>query len=526
MKYEKNVKKILVLILFTLIITGISGCIDINTHNGEDKTDENMLFIAFGIDRFDGFYPWIEFLNDQSTKINSNIFNCLVEFDETYKIVPALAVSWNNPNNLTWRFNLRKDVKFHNGNNFTAEDVNYSIDIIKEDKNNTLYGILPMVKEVRIINDFMVDIITIEPYPILLNKLANVYILSKNYQKNTTSEIPVGTGAYKFSEYLENNHMILERFDSYWRKQPKFQNVTIKFIDDYQERLNSLINRKVEMIDFILPDSIEELSQIEGIKTLNFLSQVVTYLSFDFRENDSSYINGKKNPFSNAQVRKAIYHAIDINEIIGDVFYDFAESASQFVTPYIFGYNPDLEGHPYNLERAHEYMNDAGYENGFEVVLDTTTLSANRVNVSKTIANQLSEINISVKLNILEGNDFYSKIMNRNSSFYLVGWQVDSGDAGEIFDNILRSVDIDNGFGTYNFGNYSNPEIDRIAANIFCNMNTDERLNLMQEGFTIAIEDVACVPLYIYKGATAMINEISWQPRADGLIKFEDIDIR
>ncbi|UCF13349.1 MAG: hypothetical protein JSW06_03585, partial [Thermoplasmatales archaeon] len=115
MKYEKNLKKILALILCTIIVTGISGCIDSNIDTGEDKTEEDVFAIAFGIDRFNGFYPWIDILNDQTSNINSNIFNCLVEFDETFKIIPALAETWNNPDNLTWRFNLRKNVKFHNG---------------------------------------------------------------------------------------------------------------------------------------------------------------------------------------------------------------------------------------------------------------------------------------------------------------------------------------------------------------------------------------------------------------------------
>jgi peptide/nickel transport system substrate-binding protein len=477
MKYEKNAKKILDLILCIITVTGISGCIDTNTNNGENKTEEYMLAIAFGIDRFNGFYPWTDILNDQTSNINSNIFNCLVEFDEIFKIIPALAETWSNPDNLTWRFNLRKNVKFHNGNNFSAEDVKYSIDLIKGDKNNT------------------------------------------------TIKQPIGTGAYKFSEYLENDHLILERFDDYWMKTPRFQNVTLKFIDEYNERLNALVNGQVDILDFVLPESVDELSQIEGIKTQTFLHQVVTYLSFDFRENDSCCFKGEKNPFSDVRVRKAIYYAINIDEIIENVFYGYAEPASQLVTSYIFGYNPEVERLSYNLEKARQFMKDAGYENGFEVVLDTSTVSANRVNVSERIADQLLRINITVILNVLSSDDFYTKITNRNSSFYIVGWLVDSGDAGEIFDNILRSADINNGFGTFNFGNYSNPDIDKIADDIMYNMKTGERLDLMQYGFTIAMDDFVCVPLYIYKGISAMINEISWQPRADGLIKLEDIDI-
>jgi peptide/nickel transport system substrate-binding protein len=200
MKYIKNIKKIFLLILTILVLINFSGCINYND-NYDDKTDQKNLVIAFGMDRFNGFYPWFDFLNDQTLTINSNIYNILVEFDETFKIIPSLARSWNNPDNLTWRFNLRQDVKFHNGYNFTAEDVKYSIELIIADKNNSFYGFLSMIEEVIIHDDFIVDIVTFEPYPILLNKIANIYIISKNYHENLKEIYPVGTGAYKFVDY-------------------------------------------------------------------------------------------------------------------------------------------------------------------------------------------------------------------------------------------------------------------------------------------------------------------------------------
>ena len=115
-------------------------------------------------------------------------------------------------------------------------------------------------------------------------------------------------------------------------------------------------------------------------------------------------------------------------------------------------------------------MKDAGYEDGFEIILDCREGEV-RENASRIIADQLSLINITVEVNILPRSDFFSKISNRNSSFYFVGWAFDSGYAGEIFDNILRSVDIENGFGFSNFGNYSNQVIDSIAKDIFYNMD-------------------------------------------------------
>jgi len=503
-----NQELLVIGIIICLVFINLTGCIT------NDKNDFD-LNIALGNDIFNGFYPWMGFINYQTLSINSNIFNSLVEFDEIFKIVPTLAESWNNPNNITWRFNLRKDVKFHNGYNFSAEDVKYSIELIKGDKNNTLYNFLSMVKEVIIVNNFTVDIVTIEPYPILLNKLVYIFIISKQCHEELSNNNPIGTGPYKFSEYSKNNYLVLERFGGYWKEKPEFQKVTFKFFDHYEDKLNTFLEGNADVMDIIDPYDYDNLSQKPGIEILPFTFNTVTYLSFNFEENT---------PFSDVCVRKAIYHAINIDEIIKNGTDGYAKPASQFVSEYIFGYNPEIKRLSFDLEKARRYMKDAGYEDGFEIIIDCREGEV-RENVSRIIADQLSQINITVEVNILPRSDFFSKISNRNSSFYFVGWAIDSGDAGEIFDNILRSIDIENGFGFSNFGNYSNPEIDRIADDIFYNLNTMERLNLMQEGFAIAMEDVACIPLYILKGFSVIIDGISWSVRADGLIKIENFKI-
>jgi len=495
-----------------LFFLGISGCID---EEIENKTDGFDLNIAYGQDVFNGFYPWVDFINPQTLSINSNIFNSLVEFGERYQIIPALAESWNNPDKLTWRFYLKNDVKFHNGDIFSADDVKYSIELIKGDKNNTLYSYLTMIKEVIIVNDFTVDIVTLEHYPLLLNKLVYIFMVSKQNHEEISNGNPIGTGAYRFSEYLKDNHLVLERFEGYWGKKPEFQKVTFKFFNDYEDQLNNFLEGNADIINSIDPNDYDNLSKIPGVKILPFTFNTVTYLGFNFVEN---------NPFLDLRVRKAVYHAINIDEIIENALDGYAEPASQFVTQYIFGYNPEIKRLSYDLNKARQYMKDAGYEEGFEITLDCRE-SEIRENASRMIADQLSLINITVEVNILSSSDFYSKISNRESLCYFVGWATDSADAGEIFDNILRSVDFENGFGLSNFGNYSNQMVDEIAENISYNMNPVVRLDLMKEGFAIAMEDVVCVPLYILKGYCVVRDEFSLPIRADGLIKIENVKI-
>ena len=253
----------------------------------------------------------------------------------------------------------------------------------------------------------------------------------------------------------------------------------------------------------------------------------VVFLSFDFRENDSVAFKGEKNPLADVRVRKAIYNAINVTYIIDNVLNgsDFAEPASQFVSPLIFGYNPNIERLPYDLDKAKELMKEAGYEDGFELVLDCPEESYDQKRICEVLQTQLSEI-IEVKLNFMPIGDFYMKIGTRNSSFYTIGWLVATGDGGEIFDYMIRTVDQESGVGTYNLGYYSNPEVDRIGENISHILDPEERLELMQEGFRIAMEDVAWVPLYVPKCVYGIADYVAWDPRSDMMMAVEEIGFK
>jgi peptide/nickel transport system substrate-binding protein len=455
-----------------------------------------------------------------------NIFNALVEFDQILRTKPKLATSWNNPDNLTWRFYLREGVKFHNGYNFTAEDVKYTIDLIKGNESHVLRDLLVSVRAVEIVDDYTVDIITEKPCPILLNKLVDIPIASKKYLEKTTDKWPIGTGAYKLVEYVPDEHVQLERFDDYWN-QPEVKNVTFKIIEDEEDMKNATISGEIEIANHILPRYYDEISNCSDLQVGRCSQPTVFFMSFDFRENDSVGFKGEKNPLSDVRVRKAIYHAINVTYIIDNVLNgsNFAEPASQFVTPLIFGYNPDIQRLPYNIETAKELMKEAGYEDGFELVLDCHEESRNQKRISEIIQSQLSEI-IDLKLNFLSIEDYYMKLGARNSSFYSIGWLAATGDGSEIFDYMIRTVDHEAGVGTYNLGYYSNPEVDRIGENISHILKPKDRLKLMQEGFKIAMEDVAWIPLYIPKCVYGMMDYIAWEPGFSMMISVENVGFK
>lgn len=508
--------------IFIILTLVFSGCVN-NIENGEESSTKDSIVIGINQDVF-GFHPWMETLDATSISVNKNIFNTLVGVDEIYRFTPELAKSWNNPDNLTWRFYLRENVKFHNGINFTAQDVNYTINIIKSNTSNIFNELIINIKEVIIIDNYTLDIKTIKPCPTLLNKLIDIMIISKEYQEKSSTKWPIGTGAYKFVEQTPGEHIILERFDNYWKGLPNIKTVKFKVIEESIQRKNALINKSIDIAETIYPEYYDELSSLEGIMIKNVDTPTVYYLSFDFRKNNSTWID-EVNPFSYIEIRKAIYHSINISEIIDKYLYGYGTEISQFVTPLIFGYNPDIERAPYNLTIARQLIKDVGFESGFYVSLDCPDENLMK-NISNEIVKQLSEINITVNLNILSIYDWLNKMYTKNTSFYLSGWIPSGVDGGEIYDYLLRSVDDENNIGSFNAGYYSNPEVDRIGEEITFTMDYEKRLQLIQQGFAIAMEEIAWIPLFSIQWLYGTSDDIEFNPRPDLNMKVEEIKFK
>jgi peptide/nickel transport system substrate-binding protein len=524
MNKENRFKNLVLILTCVLFFSSLSGCI--NNKSNENETIRESLVIGI-IDNIYGFQPWLLSYDTNTMNINMNIFNSLVEFDNIFRTKPKLATSWNNPDNLTWRFYLRDNVKFHNGYTFTAEDVKFTIENIKANQTHVLRDLLLTIKEVNIIDNYTIDIKTDEPCPVLLNKLIDVPIVSKKYVEETKERWPIGTGAYKLVEYVEDEYIKLESFDDYWDQPVEVKEVTFKIIRDHVEMKYAVVSGEIDIASHILPIYYNDLLNASGITVCRYTQPTVMYLGFDFRENNSAGFKGQKNPLSDVKVRKAIYQSINVSYIIDNVLNgsEFAETASQFVSPLIFGYNPNIQRLPYDPEASKELMRQAGYEDGFELRLDCIKGIYSQEKICEIVKNQLSDI-IDIDINYMEIEEHFMRMHERNSSFYLTGWLTGSGDGGEVFDYLLRTVNQDIGIGTYNSGCYSNPQVDSIGENISRILDPEDRLILMQEGFRIAMDDIACIPIYIPKCIVAIADYVAWAPRHDSMIRVEEIGFK
>jgi peptide/nickel transport system substrate-binding protein len=508
-------------LLGSIIVTSLfSGCTTQKLFESGISEEGNDLVIGLLMDTL-GFHPWMEAYDIETMSVNSNIFNSLVEFDKDFRITPSLATSWNNPDNLTWRFHLREGVTFHNGYSFSAEDVKYTIELIQNDETSVLRDLIASITNVTIIDNYTIDIRTDQPNPILLNKLVDIFIVSKQYQEETTDHWPIGTGAFQLKEYSKDDYILLERFDEYWKGAPEVRRINFKIFHDYEIRKSAFLNKTIDICG-VHPDDYAAFSSTPGIRLQTISSPTVFYLSFNFRPTIIQDSQEVVNPVANLSVRKAIYHAINIDNIIDTIFNGFDTPASQFVTPLIFGYNPEIQRLPYNVTQAQQLMKDAGYQDGFEIEFDCTD-DNETLELCEEFVNYLADINITLKLNPVSVNEYYNRIDSGESSFYMIGWLASTADGGEIFDYLLRTNDPENAVGSYNSGGYSNSEVDRVGEKISTLMDPEERLQLMQEGFALAMDDVAWIPLLIPQEIFATQDYIDYTPRGDLSYKVEEI---
>jgi peptide/nickel transport system substrate-binding protein len=509
--------KVLAIISFFILLNSIlAGCIN----PSDDDVNEVSIVIGMHSD-ISGFYPFTDSRDTNTVTVNRNIYSTLVEIEkESYNYIPALAENWNNPDNLTWRFYLRKNITFHNGYKFTSEDVKFSIEYMNK---SSYYGTeLSPISDIILLDDYTIDIKTKEPYPTLLNKLLTLFIISKKYiQENNemNASIPIGTGAYLYKEYKPMDHITLERYDEYWKKKSDVKTIIFKIFNNTDESKNAFMNYSVNIIPISF-ENIETILERENVTIKSVNSPGIVYLSFDFRENNSYGFKEEINPLSNLSVRKAFYHAINIEELIDVFFNNSVKPASQFVTDYVFGFNSNIKRLPFNLTLANKYMNDSGYSNGFSIVIDCIDTNAS-IDFCNLIANQLSKINVNVTLNPLPIFEYYSKLYYKNTSFYIMSWN--AIDADQIINSFLHTPDGE--LGGANYGYYSNDQIDNFSKKISHTIDPKIRKELIHTVFSIATEDIAWIPLYSYIAYYAMDSKIHWNPRPSLFLWVEDIEI-
>jgi len=440
-----------------------------------------------------GFYPAGED-ETYTFQVNRHIFEPLVAMDRNMRVVPALASSWINLDDTTWLFTLRSDVKFHDGSNFTAADVKFTIDkALKEEIPSTM-PYLASIKSVEAIDDSKVEIKTTSSNPVLLNQLAQVLILSKNYKEG---ENPNGTGPYKFASYDKGKTISLVANENYYGGAPKVKKAVFKVIEDEEERISDLKSGAVDVAIYgFQKDATSEITADANLDSRSVSSVVVSVL----------LMNQSKGDLTKKEVRQAIRKALNLETIASKVI-SGAKPASQLVSQLIFGFNPDIKVVQQDQETAKATLAQSTLANEKLTMIDLPGSEE----VDKEIVAELKSAGVNVQLETVDAEQVFARLSKGDFAFLRTSFSSDTGDAFDALSSLVHSPDPEKNLGSYNFG-YTNKEVDKLIDDSQV-LDQNTRQQKLQEAMKIAMEEVAAIPLYIVDYKSGVRKNIVWQPR-------------
>ena len=471
-------KKILVVLASMVLL--FTGC---GEKNGAKKVKEELIIAQDGESKSldihqgnDGF----------SLRANRLIYSRLVEADENMQIHPGLAESWQQLDDKTMQFKLRKGIKFHNGDDFTAEDVKFSFERMMNSPR--IAFVLPPIERIDIVDDYTVNIVTKTPFGPLLAHLSHpaLGMVSKKLlteNPEALKEKPIGTGSYKFKEWIYGDKLVLEKNEDFYDKNER----GLKYIifKNVVEASNRAIGLETGEIDIATPiSSVDE----ENIKN-NPKLQLLTKPSISY-----SYIgmNMTKAPLNDIRVRKAINYAIDKQAIIDVILNGNGKIATSPIAPGVFGFTDKTKNYEYNVEKAKELMKEAGYENGFTTSILVFSGEAN-TQTAEIVQAYLKEIGIDLKIEIVEVSAYWDMTERGVHNLFLGSWGVVTGDADYGLYAMYHSS-AKGGAGNRDF--YENEKVDELLDKAKTEIDPETRKKLYEEAQILIVNDAPDVMLY------------------------------
>jgi peptide/nickel transport system substrate-binding protein len=466
--------------------------------------------------------------HDPSITVHRQVFECLVGQGPRMELRPELAVSWRARDPLTWEFRLRPGVTWHDGTAFTAADVLASFRRIPAVQNSpgsfAIY--VRQITEARAEDPLTLVFRTATPFPLMPNYLGAVMIAPAAAETATTQEFNAmrfpGTGPYRFAEYARGQRIVLEANARHWNGPSAFQRVVVRPVTANGPRVAALLANEASLIDQPPPADLPRLRAGPGTQVVESVGNRIVFFAFDFHRdnvpgvtaNDGSAI---PNPFRDRRVREAMSLAINRDAICRVVMEGMASPANQFVDRGVFGHVPDLAPLPFDAERARRLLAEAGFPNGFKLVLTgTNDRLVNDEKVLQALAQMYARIGLQTTVEALPSTAFFPRAGRLEFGFFFNSWGAGSSGGMTTMRTLIASFDRERGFGASNRGRYSNAEVDRRLWDAFQTFDDAPREALLREATALAMRDYAVLPTHWMNNLWATRSNVTYEPRMDG----------
>jgi peptide/nickel transport system substrate-binding protein len=424
-----------------------------------------------------------------------NFYDPLVIRGFDGKLVAALATEWRVlPTDPTiWEFKLRPNVKFHNGNAFTADDVVFSMKRAMKPAAD-MKSLLGSVEDVIKVDDLTVHFKTKGPSPLLVNNLTNLFIMDKEWSEANNAADPqnltqnvqngatlaaMGTGAYVLVSREPDVRTVMKRNDNYWGKGSmplEFDEIVYRPIKENATRIAALLSGEVDFVQDLPPQDIQRLQSTDGIKVNAGAENRPIFLGMNIGvpELRGSDVKGK-NPFADVRVRQAVNTAINREAIQRVTMRGQSQPSGVILTPAVNGYTKELDTWPkFDVAAARKLLTDAGYPNGFSVTLHCTNdRYVNDEGICQAVVGMLGQIGIKATLVAQSLRVHFPGIQRGEYDFYLLGWGIPTYDSHYIFHDLYRTKTPT--AGTWNGTGYSNPAIDAKIDALTSEVDTAKR---------------------------------------------------
>ena len=466
--------------------------------------------------------------------LGKHIFDHLIIRDHKMIHTPGLAVSWTPIEDTVWEIKLREGVKWHDGSPFTADDVVYTFsragDVPKSPQNFMAHT---SGKEVIKIDDYTVHIKTEEPNPMVPNDLATFAIISKKHGEGATTEdynsgkATIGTGPYKFVEWVKGDRYVLEANPDYWGGWdggPKWDRIIFKPIESGPSRVAALLSGEVDVIDAVPTVDVARLESDPNINVFKSPSNRLIYLTVDSGRDISPFVKTSDgddmfpNPLRMWEVRKAISKAINREAIVERVMEGLAFPTGQIIPEGFFAYSDELPVEPYDPEGAKELLSQVGLGDGFRVTVHgPNNRYVNDAKISEAVGQMLSKVGIRSEVDTMPKAVFFAANAEYPPRFSITlqGYGAATGGPEDPLRGALYTHNPETGWGFVNDGRYTNERFDVILKKAMVTVDPEEREALWREATEIVMNDLGFIPLHHQVNVWATRDDLAYEGRSD-----------
>lgn len=419
--------------------------------------------------------------------IVSQLYDTLIHKNSGGKLEPGLATEWVIENGgKSVVFTLRPNVKFHNSDTMTAEDVAFSIN--RAIGSNMTSNVSAMMQRAEVIDGSHVRLILKDSFAPILECVAatGMSIVSKRaveeMGKDGFREMPVGTGPYMFVQWKGGEKIVLTAFDDYWRGKPPIKELTFLIMTDKSTAAIALQNGE---IDILYDPSVMDKKKLSNLPNVTYstIDSAALYYMISF--------NNAKGVFQDKRLREAVAYAINREDIVTGALEGDGSPVTCPIAPTCFSYDPNYEFYPQNIEKAKALMAEAGYANGLTVPIRLNQSSL-YTKPAEIVQAQLRKIGINLEFELMERATYLSEIYDdRNYDITLYMFSSIYDDPDYIFYGRMYSGSI----GNTNYADYSNPVADKLILKARTSTNHDERVAIYKELCDITRRDVPFIPL-------------------------------